>query len=91
MYETINKIIDKIVNPLVILLFAVTLIVFVWGVFTLYIAKGEDPESRKAGTQHILYGVIGMSIMIGVFAIMHFITNTLSSLLGPVSTPPTIP
>ena len=90
MNAVINKLITVVVNPLVVLLFAVALLYFIWGVYVLYIAKGGE-EDRTAGSQHVLYGVIGMAIMIAAFAIIHFTVNTLGSLLDTtIETPKTI-
>ncbi len=71
----VTKIIDVIITPLISLLFLLAMLVFVWGLFGL-IAKGDDPTARKEGQQHILWGVIGMFIMISVFGIIRLIGNT---------------
>lgn len=87
MDEVLNRIVTQIVNPLVILLFAVALFMFVWGVYDLYIAKGGD-QDRAQGSRHILAGIIGMVIMIGVFAIMSFTLNTVNRLFKSNIQPP---
>ncbi len=71
----ITKIVNVIVVPLVGLLFVFTVLVFIWGLFGL-ISKGDDPGARKEGQQHILWGVIGMFIMVGVYGIIRLISNT---------------
>lgn len=66
---------DEIVNPIIALLFAVALLVFLWGVFQ-YIKGSDNPEQRKTGTQHIIWGLIGLSIMVSAYAIINIALNT---------------
>jgi len=65
----------EIVNPIVVVLFAFALVVFLWGVRR-YIAHADDPEERAQGAQHILWGIIGMGLMVMSFAIARIVANT---------------
>ncbi len=71
----ITKIVDVIIFPLVALLFVFTVLVFIWGVFGL-IRSGDDPKARKDGQMHILWGVVGMLIMVCAYGIIRVIANT---------------
>jgi hypothetical protein len=71
--RAINKI---IINPLIYFMFVLATIIFIWGIIEYFLFSNE-PAKRKTGGLHILWGVIGMTIMIGVFAIMRIITATL--------------
>ena len=71
----VSKIVSNIVAPLVYGLFFLTMLIFVWGVFGL-ISKGDDPTARKEGQRHILWGVIGMLIMVSVYGIIRLIAST---------------
>lgn len=71
----LGKIMNIIVIPLVQLLFAVTIVIFFWGLFNL-ISKGDDPKARAEGQKHIMWGVIGMAIMVSVYGIIRVIGNT---------------
>jgi TRAP-type C4-dicarboxylate transport system permease small subunit len=73
----IAKLVTLIVNPIIELLIAVALIVFLWGVFQ-YFVKQNSSEARSTATQHMLYGIIGLFIMISVFGIINAIMNTLN-------------
>jgi ABC-type thiamin/hydroxymethylpyrimidine transport system permease subunit len=75
----INKVISVIVTPLLTLVFAVAFIVFMWGVFQ-YLIATSDPSARSEGTQHILWGVIGMAIMLSAYGIINFVIATLQSI-----------
>ena len=64
-----------IVNPLIIMLFALAIMYFLWGIFE-FIQNADNEEKRSAGKQHMIYGVIGIVIMMGVFAILNIIMAT---------------
>lgn len=66
-----------ILTPLIYLFFALALILFLYGVFE-FIKNSNDPEERKKGGQHILWGVVGMAIMFSVYGLINLILNTLS-------------
>jgi len=71
----------NILNPIIALGFMVTTLLFIWGVFG-YIRGAADSSARTTGTQHILYGVIGMTIMVSVYGIINFISATMTSVVG---------
>lgn len=67
---------DAILNPLITLLFAIAVVYFSWGIFE-FIRDSDSGEAREKGKSHMVYGIVGMFIMIAVFGIMRLITNTL--------------
>jgi len=71
------KVNANIVNPIIYLMMAVALVSFLWGVLQ-YVGKGDDAESRSTGARHMLWGIIGLFIMFGVFGIIHIVLNTFS-------------
>jgi FtsH-binding integral membrane protein len=71
----INRLLDKVINPLVFLLFVVALIYFLWGVF-MYLKDGDKSDARGKGGQHIMWGLIGLVIMMSVYGIIRLIVNT---------------
>lgn len=74
--DTFISHVDKlIVNPLIILLFALALAYFLWGVFE-FLSNQENEEKKTAGKKHMLWGIIGLTIMMGVWTILYIILNT---------------
>lgn len=71
------KIINAIVTPAVGLLFMTAGLVFIWGVFGL-IVHADDPTGRKDGQNHVLWGVVGMFIMLSAYGIIRLIGNTVT-------------
>jgi len=65
-----------ILNPLIKLMFAVALVVFLWGIIE-YIKGAGSPDSREQGTRHILWGLVGLFIMVSVYGILTLFKNTL--------------
>lgn len=72
----LNPIINQIVYPAVLVLFGIAVIVFVYGVLQLVI-HGKDPEARKKGQATILYGTIGLFIMVSAWGFIYLISNTI--------------
>lgn len=76
---TVSQFIDTlttvIVNPLIRLAFAVALAVFLFGVFK-YVKNADNSDKRKEGAKHIIWGLIGLFIMVSVWAILEIALNT---------------
>jgi hypothetical protein len=75
--KAIDPIITHIVNPVVMLAFAIGLLVFAFGVFEL-VWKSTDEEARTRGRTHMLYGTIGMLIMVSAWGIIRIVSNTVA-------------
>lgn len=63
-----------ILNPFIGFLFVLATILFVYGLVRFYIAG--EPKERETGKQHMIYGIVGMFIMISVFGIMRLVIGT---------------
>jgi len=61
--------------PLITLMMAVALLVFLYGCFE-YIKNSTSQEGRQTGSRHILWGVIGMLVMLSAFAILEIAAST---------------
>ena len=66
-----------IIRPIIILLFVLAALLFFFGLakFILNIGSGSD-EGKKEGKQHMLWGIIGIFIMVSVYGILRVLTNT---------------
>ncbi len=72
--EFLAKAYVEIVNPTISLLFGIAFLVFFWGTFS-FIKGYGDETNRAEGQRHMLWGVIGIFIMVAVFGIMRLIAN----------------
>lgn len=73
------KINEFVINPAITLLFIIAFVLFVFGLFNFFRAKGGDSsdEDIARGKRHMLWGIIGMVIMVSVFGIMQLLINSL--------------
>src|SRR3989338_1473940 len=72
----VNAVNKVVVNPLIIFIFALALVIFIYGVAQ-YLLNPESEEVRKQSKSHMIWGVVGMFIMVSVFGIMRIILNTI--------------
>ena len=72
----IGRINEHIINPLILVLFALAFVQFVIGLFKFFGNK-DSAEDIETGKRHMMWGIIGMAIMVSVFGIMSFLTTTL--------------
>lgn len=70
----VNKL---IINPIIVLFFALAVVYFLYGVFQ-FIWNQENETEKTQGKQHMIWGVIGIVIMMGVFTILNIVMNTLN-------------
>lgn len=73
--EVVGNINKTILNPLIEFAFIIAFVVFAWGIVQ-YIRQADNPEKRGEGKDHMIWGIVGLSIMLGVFGIINIITKT---------------
>lgn len=71
----LNGINTLIINPLIVLLFAVALLVFFFGIFQ-FVGSAGDGTKRDLGKKKILYGLIGMFIMFSAYGLIRLVLGT---------------
>jgi hypothetical protein len=75
--EFVGKISSFINSTLIPLIFALALLMFLWGVFNYFILGGGDSEKREQGTQMMLYAIGGFVVMISIWGIVNMIADGL--------------
>jgi len=68
--------IQAILNVLLPVLMLVGVVVFLWGVIK-YITSSGDEEARKSARGYIIYGLIGIFIMVALWGIIQVAAQTL--------------
>ena len=71
-----NSIDKVIINPIIIFLFALAMVYFLYGLAQ-YLLSPDNEEVRKTSKSHMIWGLVGLFIMVAVFGIMKLILNTL--------------
>jgi hypothetical protein len=74
----VKKISANIVTPLIELIFGLAVLLFAWGVVGFFM-NGDDTSKREESRRHILWGVIGMTIMVSVYGIVRLVANTVGT------------
>jgi len=72
------KIYTEIANPIIKLLFAAAFVMFFWGILKFF-KEHDNEELRNEGKRHMLWGIVGMFIIVAVFGIMRLIANTVGA------------
>ena len=70
----LEKIVDTIINPALSVLVGLGLLLFLWGVFE-FLKEGENETKRKEGKQHMIWGLVGLTIMVSVFGLIKIIVS----------------
>lgn len=85
-----QELIDLINGVAIPLLFALSFLVFIWGVFQYFIAGGSNEEKRQDGQKLILFGIIGFFVMVAVWGFVNILLNTFN-LQQTIPRIPTVP
>jgi len=64
-----------ILFPLIVLLSAVALLVFLYGGFQ-YVYGANEPAARATGQKHLMWGIVGLLVMVSAYAILTIAANT---------------
>jgi hypothetical protein len=64
-----------IINPLIILMFSLALCYFLYGVLEFFM-NSDKADAKETGRQHMIWGIIGMFIMMSVFTIMRILAKS---------------
>jgi len=75
------KNVGEITNGLIILLIAVAVVVFFWGLVR-FIISAQDEEARKNGKQLMIWGLVALLIMVALWGIIQFFADALGLDIG---------
>lgn len=64
-----------ILFPLMSFMLSVALLMFLWGAYE-FVLNAESDSGRETGRTHMLYGVIGMLVMLSALAILKIAAGT---------------
>ncbi len=71
-----NNLVSAIIDPLMVLLVGAALLVFAWGIVEFIWGLSSGSENKEKGKQHMLWGVLGLTIMVGAYAIIQLVLRT---------------
>ncbi|MEI6280396.1 MAG: pilin [bacterium] len=75
--------IQQILSAALPLLISIGVVYFVWGMVQYFIGDGE--EAKKTGRDRILYGIIGLAVIVSIWGIVNLVVATFG--VGDVNAP----
>ncbi len=75
--ETLAKINSQIINPIIEFMFALAIAFFLYGVVS-FIMNQNNEEKKTTGKKHMIFGILGIAIMLSVWGILNVILSTLN-------------
>ncbi|MCX6751653.1 MAG: pilin [Candidatus Nomurabacteria bacterium] len=76
-FGTIQSIICKIgdiLDIIIPILIILAVVYFIWGVITYFIS--DDEEAKKKGRDRIIYGIIGLVVIVAVWGLVGIVNRT---------------
>ena len=67
--EFVGKINEVILFPLITFMMALALLIFLYGAFE-YVKGAASDSDRETGKRHLLYGIIGMLVMLSAYSLL---------------------
>jgi len=78
MIELVRRIVVFLVNPLIQLLLVSAVAYFIWGLVRYFISKNKGEDTNQY-SRHLVWGIVGLTVMLGVFGIMRLIITTVDA------------
>ena len=76
--EFLTNVTNEIINPLIGFMFALAVVIFLYGVLQ-FLMNAESEEAKTTGKQHMIWGIIGIAIMMSVWTILSVVSNTVGT------------
>lgn len=74
-YSFVEKVNEVILYPLIMLLMGLALLIFIYGCYE-YLTHSNESQARETGQMHILWGIVGMFIMLVAYGILGIAAGT---------------
>lgn len=74
-------------NPLIKILFGLSIVFFLWGVLG-YVRAVDNAEKRSEGKAFMAWGVVALAVIGALWALVGIVVHTIT---GPASMPPATP
>ncbi len=74
----VGRLVGDVLQPIVYLLITLAIVFFLWGVVQ-FISGADNAERVGEGRNHILWGLVGLFIMVSVVGIMNLLCNSIGA------------
>lgn len=79
--QFVQKVNNVILFPVMIFMLSLALLFFLWGAYE-FVANADSDEGRSKGKLHMMYGIIGMLVMVSALAILKIAAATFGVSVG---------
>ncbi|HEY4513445.1 MAG TPA: hypothetical protein VJH06_02960 [Candidatus Paceibacterota bacterium] len=63
-------------NSIIPLIFAVAILMFIWGAVKFFIINGDEEAKRQEGKQFMIWGIIALAVMMSVWGLVAIVRGT---------------
>ncbi len=88
--ETLTRSIGRLIDLALPIVVAIALLGFFWGLVKFIFAAGDE-EKRKEGKQFMIWGLVGLFVMVSVWGLVRFVGNALNVGQGDTIIVPRVP
>lgn len=74
-FQELLKIFTDLISITIPVVAGLTLLVFFWGLVKFIMAVGGDEKAVSEGKNLMIWGIIGLFIMVSIWGILHFLTD----------------
>ncbi len=87
----ISDVLSLIEWYLIPLVFSLSFLLFLWGLFNFFFVGGGNAESREAGRQLMMWGIVAFVVMVSIWGIVSVVAYSFGFSGGYVPPLPSIP
>jgi len=81
-FTLLENVKNYLLNPLIFLMFGLAVLYFVYGAVAYFWAARNGSEKTDEARNNMIWGIVGMAIMISVYGIMQVVVGTICGLIG---------
>ncbi len=78
---TFKSFVDGLINlgnvVVIPVIFTLAFLVFIWGLYKYFIWGAENDEERAKGRRFLLWGLLGMALLLSVWGVLNLLLSTL--------------
>jgi len=75
--DSVFNALQDLFNYIFPILLLIAVFIIIWGIFQ-FILNAGDEEARKSGRSKILWGIVGVFLMLSVWGLINILVNTIN-------------
>lgn len=79
--QLLGRFVDFVITPIIMIIFTAGFFLFVWGL--VQFLWNLDEGSHEEGKRHMVWGIVGMFVMVSVWGILMLLQQTFGLCLDP--------